>query len=309
VIALEGVAARRAPLALANVSLTWGAGVHAVIGGNSDGGPLLLALIAGKVRPRTGRVRVLDGDAGDRAVRPQVAFIPLEPALPDAMRVAEVLTTAAVIRREPEQDPAERLSALGVQSLATRRASTLSREEGRAVAIAEAATSTRVRVLLIEEPLLALDPRAASRLPDLLRASSREDRAVIIATASVRDAAELANDYVLLRGGAAVGQASSVAGLAGLSPHGAHLRILASEPRALAVALAREEGVEAVALRNLSVTVRGRNALDLARAAGRAIVASGVDVIEMHVELPSLDEIRSTVGPREATALGQERSP
>jgi ABC-2 type transport system ATP-binding protein len=308
VIALEGVATRRAPLALANVSLGWGAGVHAVIGGGFDGGLLLLALLAGRTRPRTGRVRILDADPADPDVRPQVAFVPLQPALPEAMRVAELLADAAAIRSDPMQDPAQRLSALGVQSLATRRVDTLSPEEGRAVAIAEAATSTRVRVLLIEEPLMALDPRAATLLPELLRARAREGRAVVIATASVRDAAELAEDYVLLRNGTAVGQASSIATLAGSSPQGIHLRIVASAPRALAVALAREEGIEAVALRNLVVTVRGRHALEVARAAGQAIVASGTDVIEMRVELPSLDELRSALAAREPDAPSQERS-
>lgn len=294
-ITLEGVAARRSPLALSNISVTWGPGVHALLGASADGGPLLLALIAGAIRPRVGRVRVLYGAATDAPVRPQVAFVPLEPALPGAMRVAEVFQIAAAIRGERKPDVADRLGALGLATLAGRAVGTLSREEARAVAVAEAITSMRVRVLLIEEPLLSLDARAVNRLPELLRERSRAGWTIVIATASVRDAAELADDCVLLRGGVVVGQSSCV-DLFARSSTSARLRIVTSDSRALAAALAREERVDAVARRDTSVTVRGRDLLELARAAARAIVASGVSLTELRVEPPSLEEARVAVG-------------
>lgn len=300
-IALEAVAARRAPLALAHVSLALGRGLHAVVGGSGDGGRLLLELIAGAARPRTGRVRVLDGAPTDAGVRPQIAFVPLEPSLPEALRVGDVLAMASTLRGEPPREPAERLSALGVESLVSRDVWTLSRGEARAVAMAEAATSTRVRVLLIEEPWVALDPRAATHLSELLRARSRDGHAVVFATASVRDAAELADDCILLKGGAILGRVSSMDRLAGFSPSGVRIRILASDSLALAGALAREEGIEAVARRNAVVTVRGSDAVELSKAVGRAILASGVDVTEMLVEPPSLEEAGAAAA-RVATA-------
>jgi ABC-type multidrug transport system ATPase subunit len=307
VIALEGVAARRAPLALANVSWTSGpGGIHALVGGSTDGGLLLLALIAGTARQRSGRVQVLGGSPTDAAVRPQVAFVPRQPTLPDAMNVAEVLATAAAIRGEAHRDAAERLRTLGVEALASRGVGTLSREETRAVAIAEATTSPRVRVLLIEEPFVALDPRAATRLPEVLRSRSRNGCTVVIATASVRDAGEIADDHVLLRGGAIVGKAASLDALAGLSLHGVRLRIIASDPRILASALAREEGVEAVARRGAAVITRGRDAIEVARAASRAILASGVDVTEIRIQSPSLDEVRAAVAGASAKSQKQE---
>jgi ABC-type multidrug transport system ATPase subunit len=293
VIALEAVSARQGPLALASLSVAWGRGVHAIVGGGADGGRLLLALIAGASRPRTGRVRVLDGAPNDYAVRPQIGFVPLEPSLPEALCVREVLAMASTIRGEPFHDPVERLGALGVEALVSRGVWTLSRAEARAVAIAEAATSTRVRILLVEEPWVALDPRAASPLPELLRARSRDGHAVIFATASVRDAAELADDCILLREGAIVGGPSSMDRLAGFSPGGVRIRIIASDPLALAGALAREAGIEAVARRNTVVTVRGRDTVELSRAVSCAILASGVDVTEMRVEPPSLEEARA----------------
>jgi ABC-2 type transport system ATP-binding protein len=303
VISLEDVAARRAPLALARVSLAWGPGVHAVVGGAADGGLLLLALVAGRARARSGRVLVLEGAPTDPRVRAQVAYVPLRAALPAMMRVSEVLATAAAIRGDDARDAGDardRLAVLGVERLAERRVETLAPEETRAVALAEAVSSPRVRILLVEEPLVALDPRALARVSEVLRARSREGPgglAVVVATASVRDAAEIADDHVFLRQGVLVGRAASPDALARFAAHGARLRILTSDARALAAALANEEGVEAVGRRGLCVTARGRDPVDLARAAGRAILASGVDVTEMRAQPPSLEEAQAAVAP------------
>jgi ABC-type multidrug transport system ATPase subunit len=293
VIALEGVAARRAPLTLARLTLSWGAGVHSLVGTPADGGPLVLELVAGQARLRAGRVRLLDASPGDAAVRPQVALVLGDAVLPDALRVADVLALAASLRGEPPRDPAARLAALGVEALAPRRARTLAPEEARAVALAEALTSARVRVLLLEEPLANVDPRAASRLPGLLRARGRDGCAVLVATASVRDAADLADDHVLLRGGTVAGRAGSLGELAAFSPEGVRMRVVASDPQALLEAVACEAAVEAVGRSDGAVVARGRDAVALAAAVGRAVVVSGVEVTEMRLEPPSLDDARA----------------
>ncbi|HEY3821077.1 MAG TPA: hypothetical protein VGL81_28125 [Polyangiaceae bacterium] len=292
-ITLESVAARRAPLTLARLSLTWGPGVHSIVGTPADGGPLLLELVAGKARLRAGRVRVLDASPADAVVRREVALVLLEPVLPEALGVAEVLTLAATLRGEPARDPVARLATLGLEALAPRRVRTLAPEEARAVAIAEALTSTRVRVLLLEEPLACVDPRAVSRLPGLLRARGRAGSAVLVATASLRDAGDVADDHVLLRGGTVAGTAGSLGELSAFAPEGIRMRIVASDPQALLAAIAREPAVDAVARRDGAVVARGHDAAALAAAVGRAVGASGVDVTEMRVEPPSMDEARA----------------
>jgi ABC-2 type transport system ATP-binding protein len=293
VITLEGVAARRAPLTLARLSLSWGPGVHSIVGTPADGGPLVLELIAGKARLRTGRLRVLDATPGDSAVRRELALVLLEPSLPEALSVAEVLALAATLRGEPPRDPVARLASLGIEALAPRPARTLAREEARAVALAEALTSTRVRVLLLEEPLAIVDPRAAARLPELLRARGHDGCVVLLATASLRDAGDVADDHVLLRGGTIAGRAGSLGELSAFSPDGVRMRIVASDPQALLAAVAREAAVEAVARRDGAVVARGRDAAALAAAVARAVVASGVDVTEILVEPPSMDDARA----------------
>ena len=294
-IRLQGVAARSAPLARSSLSIEWGPGIHALVGTVADGGPLLLALVAGREAVRKGKLRVLDLAPDDPAVRPQIARVPSAPPLPNVLRVDEVLALAASLRGEPARPAAERLEALGLEALASRRIASLSAEEVRAVAMAEAVTSTRVRVLLLDEPLANLDPRATGRLPEVLRARAATGAVVLVATASVRDAGELADDHTLLQTGMILGHATTLDALSAFTPPGARMRVLASDPQALVAALALEPDIEAVARREGGVLARGRDAKALAQAVGRAVLASGVEVVEMRLEPPSLDEARQAV--------------
>jgi ABC-type multidrug transport system ATPase subunit len=295
VVTLRGVLSRKAPLSRAGLTIAWGEGLHAIVGTVADGGPLLLALVAGRERVRTGELRVLGHAPDDASTRPQIALVPVAPQLPEALRVHEVLALAASLRGEPGRPAAERLAPLGLEALAPRAVRSLSPEEARAVAMTEALTSTRVRVLLLDEPLAGLDPRAAGRLPGLLRARAGDGAAVLIATASVRDAGELADDHVLLQAGVLVGHAASLDALATFTPAGARMRVLASDPQALIAALAREPEIEAVARRDGVVVARGGSARSLAQAVGRAVLAAGVEVVEMRLEPPSLDDTRLAV--------------
>jgi ABC-2 type transport system ATP-binding protein len=299
VITLEGVAARSAPFALSSVSLAWSAGVHAVVGSREDGGPLLLALIGGRARPRSGRVVVLGAAPTDAAVRKQVALVTLEPSLPEAMRTREALALAAAIRGEAPADGAARLSALGVEGLIDRPVRSLSRAEARAVALAEAVTSKAVRVLLVEEPLVAIDPRAASRAPEALRARGRDGCAVVVTTGSMRDASEFADELLFLRSGAVVGQTAFTSALVGTWMDGAHLRLIvqnAADAQALIAQLPEDGDVEAVERDDVSVRLRGSDAAALARAAGQAALDAEVDIVELRFEPPPLRAPRGAGG-------------
>jgi ABC-2 type transport system ATP-binding protein len=278
------------------MSHVWQAGSHAVVAARGEGGPQLLALIAGLARPRSGRVRVLDGSPSAAAIRRQIAYVPLEPALPEALRVREVLALAAGVRREAERDVAGRLRVLGVETLSDRRVGSLSRAEARAIALAEAVTSPTVRVLLVEEPLVAMDPRAVGRVPEALRRRGRDGCAVVVTTASMRDAGELCDDWVALRGGAIDGSGACVDVLAASAPEGANLRLVlrdAKEASALVVALGRESDVDVIEREEGAVRLRGRDAAALARAAGRAAVEADVDIAELRIDSPPTPAVRN----------------
>ncbi len=304
-IELELVAARKAPLALSRVSLSWGPGSHAIIGGRTDGGPLLLDLIAGRASARSGAVRVLGGAPTDAAVRTKIAYVPLEPALPEALRVHEALALAASVRGELATATATRLVPLGLEMLADRTIRSLSLPEARAVALCEAVSSSAVRVLLVEEPFVAMDPRAAARIPGVLRQRAADGCAIVVATASIRDAGDLVDDHVLLRRGAIVRQGPSVEALVGFWQDGnnARLRVVVETSRdaqALVAALAHEADILAIERFVGGVCARGRDPAAVARAAARAAVEAGIDVTELRFDPPSLDEARARTSAESA---------
>ena len=124
-ISIDGLVARssgdrtRPASRLENVTLTWEKGVLVILGTPADGTTALLEVLAGIVPIRGGRVKI--GGVAPTEARAQVAYVPLEAALPDALRVEEVCDLAGQIRGEPPTTVASRLLPLGIEKLAGRR--------------------------------------------------------------------------------------------------------------------------------------------------------------------------------------------
>ena len=247
VIALEGVHARtaggrgRIASSVANVTLTW-EGVLAILGTPADGTTALLELLAGTIPVRAGRAVV--GGLPPSEARARVAYVPLETALPDSLRVDEVCALAGELRGEPAMTPGSRLAPLGIEKLVNRRVRSLSPGEARAVSLAIALTS-RAPVLLIDEPLAGLDPAAPSRVVTALRARAQDGAAVIVTTASVRDATAVADQLGLLTRGVFTHLPPT---LAHVGPTGTRLRVVvaaeaASEVAPFVAALAAETAI------------------------------------------------------------------
>lgn len=309
-IALEAVHARargqRASL-IKDVSVSWERGVLAVLGTPADGTTALLEAIAGITRIRGGRA-VVDGSAPALA-RGRVTFVPLETTLPDSLRVDEVCELAGRIRGEPAQMPAARLAVLGLEALANRRVRSLSPGELRAVALAIALTS-KSAILLVEEPLVGLEPSAPARVIEALRGRAAAGAAVVVTTASVRDATRLADQLGVLTQGVFTHLPAS---LAHVGQGGAKLRVViaassASEVSPFVAALSEEPAVAAVetaayaATRVLhaavAVVVSGTDLLTLARAVGAAAARTRAKVEAIESAVMPLDAIRAMLAPR-----------
>lgn len=265
------------------------AGVHAFLGRPEDGAGAALAGLAGVLPARRGSVRIHGKEP--REVRARVAYVGLEVTLPDALRVREVLEVAAAIRGEAVRDPKAILGPLRLEGLTERPVKTLSAAEARAVAVAEALASTIVDVIFLEEPFFRFDAGAAATLLPALKAKKG---CVVVATASTRDAALFASDYVLFDRGrplqtASIGDARSRFGAGKV-----RYRVIASDARRLLACLA-EQDVPRIALDGDAIIVEGDHAEVLAKALGRAIVQSGVDVRHLAPDVPPLDELRANV--------------
>jgi ABC-2 type transport system ATP-binding protein len=310
---IEAVAltARSAPVALAPLTLRIGAGVHALLGRPEDGVPLALAAFAGRVRPRSGSIRILGKPPS--LVRASIAYIPRDAELPRALRVDEMLDLASEIRGEPKVPAADRLAVLGIEALATRAIASLSHGEARAVAMAEALTA-RASVLLFEEPYVALDPRAAGVLGERLRARAAGGACVVVGTASVRDAADLADAQVVFDRGVVVrdfggttsvelpppaprkapgAPARAATPRPPRNPAPARLTLAVSDVPRLLPLLSTEKAVSTIESDRAVVVVTGADATELASAVSRAVLGADVDLLWLTAEAPPLDELRA----------------
>jgi NitT/TauT family transport system ATP-binding protein len=306
VIRLKDVTARSAPYRISNVSLDVGAGVRSILGRPADGAPLLLAVLAGWVRPRSGEALVLGGSP--EAKRRQIAYVPLDVRLPPSLRVSETLELAASVRGESAAAPPRaRLEVLGIAPLAERWTDSLTPAETRAVALAEAITSS-ARVLLLDEPLVDLDPRSRAGVAGSLRDRARGGASIVIGTSSPRDALDLSDEqWVLDRGRIAATTRATDTSMLSASPK-PRLRVLAQGARqgarALLGALASEPHFVEIETDGDALLLSGTDAAAMAESVSRAALAAGVELEVLCLEAPSLDQLRANALRRTSPRAG-----
>jgi molybdate transport system ATP-binding protein len=189
-----------------------------VVGPNGAGKSTVLAVVAGTLRPRHGRVEV-DGtvlvDTATRAWTPPhlrgVGLLAQEPLLfPHLDVLANVAfgpRSLGAARRAAEEVARARLAELGCADLAARRPSTLSGGQAARVALARA-LAPDPRVLLLDEPMAAVDaavvPQLRTALGTVLRARRDEGRCAVLVTHDVLDALLLTDTLAVVEDGRVV---------------------------------------------------------------------------------------------------------
>jgi molybdate/tungstate transport system ATP-binding protein len=172
-IRLESVSIEAGAFALRDVSFTVPTGSYAVLMGNTGGGKTtLLEVICGLREPSSGRVLLEDRDVTELAPGSRgLGYVPQDGALFPAMRVRDQLGFALRIRRTDPAEITRRVDELGTQlgitPLLDRWPEGLSGGERQRVALGRA-LAARPRVLLLDEPLSALDEERRDSLADLL---------------------------------------------------------------------------------------------------------------------------------------------
>ncbi len=171
--------------------------VLAVVGRSGSGKSTLLRLLGGLDRPDAGRVTLGGGTAADARMMFQ------EPRL---LPWARVLDNVAVgLGPAPGPDGAERVRAtlarVGLAARAGEWPAALSGGQKSRVALARALVS-RPRMLMLDEPLGALDALTRTEMQDLIRETRRQDGfTVVLVTHDVTEAVALADRIVVIEDG------------------------------------------------------------------------------------------------------------
>jgi len=179
VIAVDGLSLKMGAFAVEGVSFTAGTGEYAVLMGRTGCGKTsLLEAICGLKPVRGGRVRLLGRDVTDLPPADRgVGYVPQDLALFPTMTVREHLGFALEVRRWDATLAARRVEELtellGLGHLLDRRPPGLSGGEAQRVALGRA-LAFRPGVLLLDEPLSALDEDTRAGMYELLRSVQRQ---------------------------------------------------------------------------------------------------------------------------------------
>ena len=187
----------------------------ALVGPNGSGKSTVCSVVAGLLDAENGQVvlggRVLDGTGGFvRAGRRQVALLSQEPGVFTHMsvlgNVVFALRCQGVSRAEATRRARAELAAVGADHLASRPGGALSGGQAARVALARA-LATGPRLLVLDEPMAALDVTARQEMRRLVaRRCAEEGLTLLLVTHDVLDLTTLAEDVVVLDRGRVVEQ-------------------------------------------------------------------------------------------------------
>jgi glycerol transport system ATP-binding protein len=171
---------------LAELDLTIAQGeAHALLGGSGAGKTTLVNLLSGLERPSAGAVLFDDRDVS--SVRPRdrnVAQVFQFPVLYEALSVAEMLAfplrNRGWRRLDAQRRAADIAGRLGLSPWLEVRAGSLSLFQKQLVAIGRALVRPDIAVVLLDEPLTAVEPATKWQLRQVIKAVQRELGATMV---------------------------------------------------------------------------------------------------------------------------------
>ncbi len=296
--------------------------VVAVLGPSGCGKSTLLRAVAGLERPTNGRISWDGADLGGVAThRRGFALMFQDGQLFAHLSVARNVGYALRLRRVRDVD--ERVSRLlelvGLAGYGRRLPGTLSGGERQRVALARS-LAAEPRLLLLDEPLSALDAglreRLAGDLRDILRAAGTT---TLVVTHDQEEAFALADRLVVMRAGRIV-QQGDIADVwarpadAETALFLGYARILDGVPAAKVLRAAGREGVSVALRRSALTVVTGRPGAgeDLSGSAGdpadlvgtvRSVRATP-DAVRLVVDVPGVGEVDALASPAARATVG-----
>ncbi|HTU31082.1 MAG TPA: ABC transporter ATP-binding protein [Solirubrobacteraceae bacterium] len=179
----------------------------ALIGHNGSGKTTAVRMIAGLLEISSGEIRVAGAGVGEQAARAATAVVLDTPALYDDLTVVEHLELVAlahgVVGDELDDRAADLLVRLELASKADSRPTSLSRGMRQKVSLA-CALVRPFSLLVLDEPVVGLDPASQRTLRELIAEAVADGAAVLLTTHQLEFARGIAGRAVMLADGEVV---------------------------------------------------------------------------------------------------------
>ncbi|NGP51947.1 ABC transporter ATP-binding protein [Thioalkalivibrio sp. XN8] len=228
VLEIDGLARRYGDQdALRGVSLALGAGeCLGLLGPNGAGKTTLVRIIAGRVRPDAGRVRLLGRSLqpGGSAGREALGVVPQEIALYPLLTAVENLEVFGALQGVHGGELARRVDwALAFSGLEARRDDRVGTFSGGMQRRLNIACSVlhRPRVLLLDEPTVGVDPQSRERIWHMLDELRATGTSIVLTTHQLDEAENQCDRIVIIDHGRVIAAgtlAELVAGIGDAAP-------------------------------------------------------------------------------------------
>ena len=170
--------------------------IYGLLGPNGAGKTTTIKVLTGILPPTAGGVKVAGYDPFGEPLKAkaELGWVGQETSLYEDLTAAENLNLACALTRVPRSEVrsrvAELLEAIGLADRARERVSSFSGGMKRRLHLAVALVH-RPRLLLLDEPLVGVDPQARAHLIDAIESLARDGRAVLLTTHDMDDAQRL----------------------------------------------------------------------------------------------------------------------
>ncbi|MGE7691786.1 ATP-binding cassette domain-containing protein [Lysinibacillus sp. NPDC097214] len=175
----------------------------ALIGPNGAGKTTTLSMLTGLLKPTSGSVKMLDGN-----VRANIGFLPQYPQFHPWLSALEFTEMAAKLNGVPAKkatlEAQKTLEFVGLGNALNKKIATFSGGMKQRLGISQAIVH-KPKLLLLDEPVSALDPVGRREVLDLLKGLQQETT-ILYSTHILNDAEEMTDQLLFLRDGKLVEQ-------------------------------------------------------------------------------------------------------
>jgi ABC-2 type transport system ATP-binding protein len=181
----------------------------ALVGPNGAGKTTLLKMLAGLLRPTSGKIEVADIEVGAEPKRLHriVGYVPDTFGLYDELRVRQFLEYFARAHGVARESVAKRINAvLDLTNLSSKRdaaVGSLSRGMRQRLVIAKTLLHAP-KVLLLDEPASGLDPHARMELRDLIKGLAALGTTILVSSHILTELADFSTSVVIMERGRVV---------------------------------------------------------------------------------------------------------
>jgi len=173
-----------------------------LLGPNGAGKTTVISMLQGRRRPTSGAVRIFGGNPADAPSRRQLGSTPQETALPDSLKVGEVIDFVGAHFAD-RRTPSNLAEEFGIAEFLKRQVGSLSGGQKRRLSVALAFVGNP-RLVLLDEPTTGLDVDARHSLWAVLRAQHARGATVVVTSHYLEEIEALAERVVVMAAGRVV---------------------------------------------------------------------------------------------------------